>query len=66
MRPTDVSKSIASAQVSKGPQPYVAPGFKRLSPEEAKDLLLRRADVGDPKVQQMLERIEELQGKKGP
>jgi hypothetical protein len=66
MEPTDVSKPIASAQGSKGCQLYSAPGFRRLSPEAAKDLLLQRADVRDPKVQQMLERIEELKEKKGP
>jgi hypothetical protein len=45
---------------------YIAPAFSRLTPEEAKDLLLRRADVKDPDVMKMLQCIEELQRKNEP
>jgi hypothetical protein len=66
MNSTDVSKSMASVQGSEGRKPYVALELKRLSPEAAKELLLRRADTKDPEVQHMLDRVAELQGKMGP
>jgi hypothetical protein len=45
--------------------PYSAPAFKRLSPDEAKDLILKRADAKDPQILRMLDCIDQLQGKKG-
>jgi hypothetical protein len=44
--------------------PYSAPTFKRLSPDEAKDLILQRADTRDPQVMRMLDCIDQLQRKK--
>lgn len=43
---------------------YVAPAATRLSPEEAKDVLLRQADLSDPNVRLMLERIDMILGDK--
>lgn len=42
-------------------KPYVAPKLKRLVAAEAKELLLRKTDLSDPEVKQMLRRIEALQ-----
>jgi len=60
-----VRKPRTSGQGMKVRKPYLAPGFKRLSPEAAKELLLRHADAGDPEVQHMLDCIDELLGEKG-
>ena len=54
-----------SVKAKKEHKPYVAPTYKRLTPEEAKDLLLRRADIDDPEVKPMLGCTEHLQ-KHGP
>ena len=54
-----------SVRLSNGRKSYSAPGFKRLSPEEAKKLLLERADAKDPEVLRLLARIEEVRGEKG-
>ena len=35
-------------------KPYVAPRATRLSPDQAKELLLQRADINDPQVACML------------
>lgn len=43
-----------------GKKPYIAPAYKRLTPEDAKKLLLG-ADVNDPDVMNMLRCIEDLQ-----
>lgn len=45
--------------------PYIAPAGKRVSPEAAKELLLRHADPSDPEVQHMHERIEEINKHRG-
>jgi hypothetical protein len=65
MDSTDVRNAMTGGQGMKVRKPYLAPGFKRLSLEAAKELLLRRADVRDPEVQHMLDRIEGFQGEKG-
>jgi len=65
MKSTDVCKPMTSGQGMKVRKPYHAPGLKRLSPEAAKELLLRHADAGDPEVQHMLDCIGELLGEKG-
>jgi len=65
MKSTDASKTMTSGQRSEDRKPYVAPGFKRLSAETAKELLLRSADTSDPEVRRMLDRIEVLLGEKG-
>ncbi len=64
MNRIDVHKSISSGKTVEGRKPYVAPACRRLTPEAAKEMLLRRADTGDPEVLRMLECIEELQTKK--
>jgi hypothetical protein len=58
MKSIAVRKSLGSVQGSKGRKPYVAPSIKCLSSEMAKELLLRRADVRDPNLGHMLDRIE--------
>ena len=65
MESTDVRKPVTSGQWMKVRKPYLAPGFKRLSPEAAKELLLRHADAGDRKVQHMLDCVDELLGENG-
>lgn len=54
-----------SVKAKKEHKPYVAPTYKRLTPEEAKDLLLRRADIDDLEVKRMLGCTEHLH-KHGP
>jgi hypothetical protein len=44
---------------------YSAPGLRRVTPEAAKEMLLRHSDVNDPEVKSMLECIEQLQNPKG-
>lgn len=61
MNSSDLQRSISSSPVLKGRKPYVAPTYKRVTPDAAKELLLRHADTSDPEVQHMLDRIEELQ-----
>lgn len=41
-------------------EPYVKPALRCLPPEAVKELLLRHADLNDPKVKQMLQSIEDL------
>lgn len=64
MNAIDEHKSISSGKTVEGRKPYVTPVCRRLTPEAAKEKLLRRADTGDPEVQRVLECIEELQMKK--
>jgi hypothetical protein len=45
---------------------YVAPGFARVSPQEAKELLLRDGGTSDPAVREMLDRIEKILGREAP
>jgi hypothetical protein len=45
------------------PRAYVAPAVARISPREARELLLRNADANDPAVRCMLDRIEEILGR---
>ena len=66
MDSTDGHKSMAGSQRGQGRKRYLAPCLKLLSPGAAKELLLRRADAKDPEVQRILDRIEELQGKRSP
>lgn len=61
MNSSDLHGSISNSPVLKGRKPYVAPAYKRVTPDAAKELLLRHADTSDPEVQHMLDRIEELQ-----
>jgi hypothetical protein len=70
MESSDVGKPMTTAQAPtdqemKVGKSYLAPALKRLSPEAAKGVLLQHADVGNPEVQQMLDRVDELQGEKG-
>lgn len=66
MKSGDVRSSMTSNRGIEGRKPYVTPGCKRLSPEAAKELLLRHAEASNPEVQLMLHRIEELQLKTSP
>jgi hypothetical protein len=65
MDSTDQHIFISSRPVLEGRKPYVAPTCKRVTPDAAKELLLRHGDTGDPEVQHMLDRIEELQKHNG-
>ncbi len=58
--------SLEKKSSTKGKKPYIAPAYKRLTPDEAKQFLLRRADVNDPDVMNMLQCIEDLQKQNGP
>ena len=61
MNSKDVQNPLSRIPVMKGRKlPYIAPAGKRVSPEAAKELLLRHADPSDPEVQHMHERIEEI------
>ena len=64
MNPIDVPRFISSGQTAGRRKPYVTPACRRLSPEEAKGVLLRHADGSDPEVRRMLECIKELEKKK--
>ena len=65
MELTGVHQPMTSGQGMKIRKPYSAPGFKRPTRGEAKELLLPHANTHDPEVHQMLDRIEELEGEKG-
>lgn len=65
MESTDVRKPMTGSEGTEVRKPYFAPGFKRLTPEAAKELLLRHADANDPEVQHMLDCIVELREEKG-
>jgi len=61
MNSKDAQNPLSSIAVMKDRKlPYVAPACKRMSPEAAKEVLLRHADPADPEVQHMHERIEEI------
>ena len=62
MKSTD-DNSMLSSDGRERRKPYVAPSFKRLSPDDGREFLLRSADINDPEVRQMLRQIEELRGK---
>jgi hypothetical protein len=64
MNPMGEHKPVYSGKTVEGRKPYVAPVCRRLSPEEAKKMLQRAADTGDPEAQRMLKCIEELPMKK--
>ena len=65
MECSDARKPMTTDQEVEVCKSYSAPGIERLSPADAKDLLLRNADAGDPEVQNMLDCVDELQGEKG-
>ena len=62
---TDGHQPKTADQAMKVSRAYVAPSLKRLSPAAAKDLLLGNSVAHDPKVQQVLDCVDELQGEKG-
>ena len=64
MNPIDVARFLSGGQTGARRKPYVAPACRGLTPEEAKEMLLRHADTSNPEVRRMLECIEELQKKK--
>jgi hypothetical protein len=65
MESTDMEKGMGATRKLKIRKPYVAPKLQRISPDAAKDLLLPDADTNDPKLRQMIERIDQLHGAKG-
>jgi hypothetical protein len=58
MNPRPASLDTNTAKTKKT---YIAPSCKRLTPEQAKDLLLRFADIKDPDVVNMLQCVENIQ-----
>lgn len=62
MEATHVCKGKNGVQQSRRGELYTAPAIKRLTPDEAKQLLLQRADMSDPEVRHMLDCIEQLKG----
>ena len=60
MNSTDVDQSPRGAHREKR-KPYIPPTCRRVTPEAAKEFLLREADLTDPEVTHMLQCIEELQ-----
>ena len=66
MNSHDVAGPMTAVQKREERKAYVKPAFRRLTPETAKELLLQKGDLSDPKVKQMLQCIEELLDKSGP
>lgn len=62
MKSDNLPSSCGPSRRLHRPRAYVAPAVTRVSPQEAKELLLRNADASDPAVRQMLDRIEEILG----
>jgi hypothetical protein len=65
MEPADARKPKIAVQPMKVRKPSLAPGVKRVSLAAAKDVLLQDAGAGNPKVQHMLDCVDEPQGEKG-
>lgn len=65
MDATKVAQAVTADQPNEARKPYVAPAFKRLTPEAAKELLLEKGDLTDPGVKQMLQCIEDLHNGSG-
>lgn len=63
MKIDNVSKSCDPTPERHHPRTYAAPAIVHVSPQEAKELLLRNADPNDPAVRQMLDRIENILGR---
>lgn len=62
MNSNDKSTGTQITWAAEDRKPYLAPGFKRLSPAAAEELLLRKADTTDPDVRRLLARINETKG----
>ena len=63
MRPMisrDAHESHRTGQSVEKRKEYVAPACKTLTPDEAKEWLMVRADPSDPEIKDMLEWIEAL------
>ena len=65
MNSTDVHQPMKHHQAIETRGPYVAQAIKALTPEAAKELLLRHYDASVPEVLHMLDCIEEMLRKKG-
>ena len=48
-----------------GPKSYSAPGLRRLTPDVAREMLLRHDEANDPEIKFMLDCIERLRDPKG-
>jgi hypothetical protein len=66
MKSDNLPSSCGPSRKQHRPRAYVAPAVTRVSPQEAKELLLRSADADDPAVRQMLDRIGEILGRGAP
>jgi hypothetical protein len=55
----------AAIQSTDSRSPYSAPALRCVTPEAAKEILLRHSDENDPEIKFMLECIEQLQNLKG-
>ena len=58
--PANSTQPLATELQADGRQPYVKSALRRLTPEAARELLLRHTDLNDPEVKQMLTCIEDL------
>lgn len=65
MDSTVAARPIGSQEPSETRKPYFAPAVRQVTPQEARGLLLEKADLSDPEVQEMLRRIDELQKASG-
>lgn len=54
----DAVGSGGEVPVARVRKPYHAPAYSRLSPDRARQMLLRNADDRDPAIPQMLDRME--------
>ena len=53
-------KTMTAVRATEERKAYVKPAFRRLTRETAKELLLQKGDLSDPKVKHTLQCIEEL------
>lgn len=66
MKSDNLPSSCGPSRKQHRPSAYVAPAVTRVSPQEAKELLLRNADTSDPAVREMLDRIGKILGREAP
>lgn len=59
MNPTDIHEP-AKVHALEDRKPFSPPGARRLTPDAARELLLRHCDASDPEIKFMLACIEQL------
>lgn len=64
MNLTDTGQ-VAAVQSTDSRRSYSAPRLKCVTPEAAREILLRHSDANDPEIKFMLAGIEQLQTPKG-